>query len=377
MRPVNGLRFVPPEWRWTTEQRWILSRAFGPVGREVAPPGDPERAVRQAQALGLAERIGGRSGDERLIAELGHVAAARLLLARSRTRSRTTALLEAAREVAECAAAAGISVVALKGAALHLGGYVALGARPAGDVDVLVLPDRASALSERLAARGWRKLSVASADHQLSPLVDATGRVVELHRYIPGVRVPAGGKRFARLGALEVGGLLDLLSTGTAGMLLPSRQLLIAHVTAHAIAQHGFAPGSYPLTRALADLCDLGVAEGGNESVWRLVARDVSPGELAAVESLCRLLGEGDLTFLTAQASVSRVLLTHAIAGAFDDAYRDSLTLPALLHRLAEDSRVLAIVRSGWRAVRFPRHGITVARRVARALARGRSSGAG
>jgi hypothetical protein len=366
---VNGLRFAPPEWRWTSEQLWILSRAFGPVGHEVAPPSDPERAAREAQALGLAERIGARSGDERLATELGDVAAARLIQASSRARSKSTALLEAAREVADCAGAAGMSVVPLKGAALHLGRYVPPGARPAGDVDILVPPDQASVLCARLVAGGWEKRSVASGDHELSPLVDAKGRVVELHRYIPGVRVPSGGRRFARLGPLEAEGLLE---RGAGGVLLPSRQLLLAHVTAHAIAQHGLVPRSYPLTRGLADLCDLGAADGDDERAWRLVARDVSPAELAAVKSLCRLLGEGDLTFLTARRSDSRVLLTHAIAGAFDDAYRDALVLRALFHRPAEDSRLLAMARSGWRAVRFPRHGATVARRVVRALARRR-----
>src|SRR5262245_19091108 len=28
MRSMTRLRFTPPDWRWTGEQRWILSRAF-------------------------------------------------------------------------------------------------------------------------------------------------------------------------------------------------------------------------------------------------------------------------------------------------------------------------------------------------------------
>jgi hypothetical protein len=363
---VNGLRFAPPEWRWTAGQRWILARAFGPVEREVAPPDDPERTVREAQALCLAERIGFRNDQRRLVTELGDVAAGRLIEASRRARSKTTALLDAAREIADCAAAAEMPIVPLKGAALHLGAHVPPGARPAGDVDVLVRPDHASALYARLLARGWEKRSVATGDHQLSPLVDANARVVELHRYVPCVRVPSEGKRFARLGPLEAEGLLE---RGVGGLLLPSRPLLVAHVTAHAIAQHGFVPRSYPLTRALADLCDLGVATGDNERAWGLVARDVGPDELAAVETLCRRLGDGDLTFLAAGRSDARTLLTHAVAGAFDDAYRDALALRALLHRPAEDSRLLAVARGVWRAVRFPRHGATVATRVVGALA--------
>jgi hypothetical protein len=368
---VNGVRFAPPEWRWTSEQRWTLSRAFAPVGSEVPPPEDPARAVQEAQALGLAERIASRSGDERLVSELGRVVAAHLVLARTRARSRAAELLKAAREVAECAAAADIPVAPLKGAALHFGGYVPPGARPAGDVDMLVPPDRARLLSDRLEAGGWRRLPVAAADHQLPPLVDEAGRVVELHVYIPGVRLPAGGARFARFGALETAGLLGPVPAGAGGASLPSRDLLVAHVTAHAIAQHGFAPGSYPLTRALADLCDLGVAGGGNEDAWRLVVRDVGPRELAAVESLCRLLGEGELTFLAGPASAPRVLLTHAVAGALDGAYRDSLAVPALFQQLVEGSRLLAIHRKIRRSLRFLGFTRTLARVVACVRARG------
>ena len=367
---MTGLRFVPPDWHWTREQRWILARAFGPIGQEVRPPGDPERAVQEAQTLGLAERIGARHGDDRLIAELGPVAADGIRKARERARARVTGLLEVVREVAACAAAERISVVPLKGAALHLAGYVRPGARPAGDVDVLVPVDRAAELSDRLTARGWSTPSVVSGDHELAPLVDAKGQVVDMHRYIPGVRVPVRGRRFARIGPLQDSRYLEPPATETAGLSLPSRPLLVAHVTVHAIAQHGFVPGSYPLTRALADLCDLGVAAGGNEDAWALVARDVSPDELSAIESLCRLLGAGDFTFLDAPANPPSALLAHALAGALDHRYRDSLAVPALVHRLAEDSRLLAMLRGSWRVVRFPRHGATVAKRLARALAR-------
>jgi hypothetical protein len=374
MTPMTGLRFLPPNWHWTREQRWILLRAFGPIGQEARPPDDPERAVREAQTLGLAERIAARNSDDRLVAELGPAPAAALVNARERARTRATGLLDVVREVAGSAAAARIPVVPLKGAALHLAGYVRPGARPAGDVDILVPAGRAAKLSDRLRARGWSQPSVVSGDHELSPLVDAQGRVVDLHRYIPGVRVPAGKRRFARVGALQGAGLLEPPATGAAGLLLPSRHLLVAHVTVHAIAQHGFVPHSYPITRALADLCDLGVATSHNEGAWVLITRDVRPEELSAVESLCRLLGEGNCAFLDDPASAPRALLAHVVAGAFDDRYRESLMVPALVHRLAEDSRLLAILRGSWRAVRFPRHGATIARRVARVLARRRSS---
>jgi hypothetical protein len=373
---VPDLRFAPPPWRFTTEMRWVLVRAFAPAGTEAAPPDDPMRAVRDAQSLGLAERIAFRNADEGLVAELGRVAAALLAIARGRARARSAALLDAAGDVADCAATAGIPVAVLKGAALHLGGYVPPGARPAGDVDLLVLPDGARSLFDRLRARGWTIQPVDTADHQLPPLVDGAGRVVELHVHLPGVRVPLGGPRFARFDALERAGLLESRPIGTGRLFLPCRDLLVAHVTVHAVAQHGFVPASYPLTRALADLCDLGLGGADNAAAWTLVARDLGARETAAVESLCRLLAAGSLGFLADGESAARALLAHAVAGVLDDAYRYSLVVRALAHPLSERARVpgllLGMLDCVRRALRSPRQRLALAPGIARALVRRR-----
>jgi hypothetical protein len=263
-------------------------------------------------------------------------------------------------------------VAALKGAALHLGGHVPAGARPAGDVDLLVAADGARALFERLRARGWTVESTASPDHQLPALANRAGGVVELHTYVPGVRLPVGGRRFARLDTLEAAGLLEPRPLGRGRVDLPRREALVAHATAHAIAQHGFSPVPYPLTRALADLCDLDVARADRAMAWALIERDVTPGEIATVESACRLLAVGAIEFLDDPDSPARALLAHAVAGVFDQAYRDWLRVCGLVNRLTEGSQMRAVLGGVGRALRSPRHGVSVALAVARALARRR-----
>ena len=63
-----------------------------------------------------------------------------------------------------------------------------------------------------------------------------------------------------------------------------------AHALAHGVAQNGFAPGSYPGTRMLADLLDLGMGDPDAGSLWDEVSRLVShvrPGRSRAVSALC------------------------------------------------------------------------------------------
>src|SRR5262249_60435593 len=96
---------------------------------------------------------------------------------------------------AEGAAREAPPVAVLRGAARPLAGPVAPGGRPAGDVDLLVPPDGARTLFDRLRAQGWTTSPVDTADHQLPPLADGAGRVVELHLHVPGVRVPGRASR--------------------------------------------------------------------------------------------------------------------------------------------------------------------------------------
>ena len=371
---VRELRFVPPPWRWSAELRWILVRAFAPAGTEASRLDDPALAARQAQRLGLAERIACRNADAVLVAELGRGVAAGLVLARGRARAKARALLEVAGAVVDCAAAAGIPVAVLKGAALHLGGHVAPGARPTGDVDVLVSPADVRPLAERLQARGWTMPPADTGEHQLPPLVDAAGRSIDLHVYVPGIRLPNDGARFARFDALERAGLLEPASLSGGRVHVPHRDLMVGHLTVHAIVQHGFLPVSYPLTRAFADLCDLGVGAGDEAGAWRLITRDVGAGETAAVQRLCARLADGTLGVLDDLACPGRALLAHAVAGVFDDAYRLSLVVRALAYPLTEGRRTRAllrgVLRGVGRALRSPRERLALAPAIARAVLR-------
>src|SRR5206468_11377282 len=93
-------------------------------------------------------------------------------------------------------------------------------------------------------------------EHQLRPLVHASGCLVEVHTVLLGVRLTRGAS--ATLDALEAGGLLAAAPSLPQAARIPLPEVMIAHALAHGIAQHGLAPHKYPLMRMVADLVDLG-----------------------------------------------------------------------------------------------------------------------
>jgi len=295
----------------------------------------PQGAVVLSRCLDLAPRIAHRTPRALLAAEISETGVSALLAAQGVALLNSERLLEVAREVSRAAAEARLWVAFVKGAALYLTKRVPPSARAASDIDVLIAPEdslRAVHLMERL---GFRPdLGSPPCDHQLPPLHRQEGEVVELHLFLPGVRLP-GQRAFLGLDALRDEGLLEPIPGMGEVAFAPRAAVLVAHALVHGIAQHGFAPQSYPLMRMLADLCDLGIGEDSSRPAWATaisLTRDfVSSEEASATWDLCsRIRAEDPLEAVLKGGGAAEALLAHIVAGAQDPSYRRGLKMRAL-----------------------------------------------
>ena len=215
-----------------------------------------------------------------------------------------------------------MTVIFLKGAALQLGGLTPAGSRDMCDVDVLVPADETRRLQEALVGAGCRVTEAPEAEHQLQFLTHATGLGIEVHRSIPGLRLE--GRAFADSETLLSGGLVERLPDGPGGGLIPSRELLFAHLMVHGIAQHGLAPDAYPFSRVLGDVQDLDLSrdefDSFMESGFRWIEQDVNRAEVEAVYVLaCSLAAGEDPIEIARSEGGEGVVLRHLIAGATDE----------------------------------------------------------
>jgi hypothetical protein len=338
---VHVLRRSPPALALTPEIRWVLLRAFGPPRAAFPDRVDGQRAAGLARDLGVVERIGARVPSSLLVAELGREAACQLAVSRLQVLAGVRELCDLIPELASAAVEAGIPLVFLKFAALHVGGYLAEDSRAAGDVDVLVPERDAERAAQTLATRGFRSAEATLADHHLPPLHDSQRRVVELHTRVPGLKGP-DGRRFAGFEALDSAGGLEPAPGFGHCCYLPRRDLLVAHTVAHGLAQHGGAD-DYPATRTLADVIDLLPGERRTRSLRALewIADDVSRSDLEAVLGLCDSLEKGDLDGLDAEpkARFEGVLLRHILAASLDPDSRYSLAIGLVLQPLTDEPR--------------------------------------
>jgi hypothetical protein len=340
------------------EQRWAFARAFGvdvmPLDSSVPGTLDGDEAARVTLALDLAARVAARVPLQHLAGELGRAPALRLFEAHARQAERARRLHALAPELAGVAAQTATPIAFLKAAALYLTGVARPESRPAGDVDVLVPEARADVVARALERRGFRRADVPAGTHQLAPLVDGAGRVVEIHFFVPGPRAPGTGAK-ATFEALRSAPALERVTRLPGEAYVPARELLAAHALAHGLVQSGRTPHVYSLTRLLADALDLGLhGDGGlveRAAAW--LEGHVARGEIDAVVALARRLAAGDAAlFDEAQAGApapEAVLLRHVVAGALDDGYRRVLRAQAAL--AGEDRGAWARVRAAWRAL--------------------------
>lgn len=333
----------------------MLRRAFAAPEHAAPRPVTAPEVLRLVSLHSLEPRIGARVGWQKLRAELGDETATRLERSRLVAEANAQHLLAFARNLAERAGRLGIPVVFLKFAALALGGTVKPGERWASDIDLVVPEERADELWDALVDDGLSVVDGAPMEHQLPPLVHSSGGVVEVHRCLYGVR-SGPGRPFMTVDDLQTAALLSPV-TGMAGpSFVPVRELLLAHLLVHGIAQHGLAPTSYPMMRMVGDLIDLSFADADDQSaatVQGFIADDVSQVEVLAVRDLCRALA-GDEDVLAAPVAGSApaaLVLRHILAGPEDPAYQRSLKVASLLGFPTGEARSAAVARAVFHTV--------------------------
>jgi Uncharacterised nucleotidyltransferase len=315
----HGVRFHPPALAPGPAVRWMLLRAFGPVGAaglagdadgadgavglegaggSAVPATEAPAVLALCRRFELSCRVAARQGRARLAAELGAAAAEGLARDQAAAAGGGLRIVALAEKVAAAAArlpAPGVRPVFLKLAALELSGRLAPGSREGCDLDVLVPAGRAAELQQALIGAGFRASPMPRYEHQLAALESADG-VVEVHRMLLGVRV--AGKRSATAEDLDRLGLLQALPplAGHAAA-VPLPAVAAAHALVHGIAQHGWTPHAYSLLKMVADLVDLGFAGPDGPDLAALaarwIARDVAAEEVEAARLLCVALAAG------------------------------------------------------------------------------------
>lgn len=388
---MAGLRFAPPPLCLSPETAWVLLQAFGPASE--AEPGapnrtptegagfDPAEAVARSERLHLSPRIATRHAraGTRLETRVGPGPAAALQGARRAAAARDAQLEACALEVRRVAAGLGAEPVLIKYAALRAVGAVAPGSRLAADVDVLVRRDEVDRLWRALLDHGFRPTGQPGWEHQRPGLAHPGLGEVELHVHLPGVGLDRDGES-ATVETLTAAGVLERLPATerdrTPGSTVPTRPVLLAHALAHGLAQHGWAPASYPPFRSVSDWIDLGL---GAQHDGELLAAalpwlrgSVEPDEAEAARELCRLLTEGRPDGIEGAGTGAR-LGRHLLAGALVPAYARGLrlhrlspppgaassgssgpagrTARALLHALVPSRAELAVLYGPWRSL--------------------------
>jgi hypothetical protein len=299
-------------------------------------------ALATVRRLDLGPRLVARLGRSRLADELGRGAAAALVADRGLAALAADRSLGVALELAQLATERGLPLALLKGAALLARGTLAPGSRALADLDLLVRESDLDAWARLLEGAGFAVTpGGVPSEHQLPTRVRG-GMAVEIHRFLPGLRAPGRGS-FAGFDSLESMGLLEQPGGWPAGVRVPKPGLLAAHAAVHGVAQHGFAPRSYPLMRMFADLVDLGAAARADDRA-RPLAGALSAAEWMELERACQGLVAG---------RAAGPLLAHAVFGALDDAYAASLRLRALGSVPSTLPLPAAWLREAWRAL-FP-----------------------
>jgi hypothetical protein len=333
------------------ELRWLLRRAFGPAAESVQGSSglafEPLRD--RAQRFDLAARIGARTPQEALTAELGPEAAQWFRKQHSQAAARFLIAEAVCRELAEAGHRLKIPLIFLKGSALQLSGMAAVGSRNMGDIDVLVPGDGTGRLQAALVESGCTVLEAPESEHQLQHLSHRLGLGIEVHKIVLGVRLTGGSSAMAD-DLIDADHVQSAPGLGN-GCFLPCDEVMLAHVLVHGIAQHGLSPEAYPMARMLADAQDLGV-DGGRlaaflDGGFAWIADDVSREEVEATTRLALRLGAGEdpADVAAAEDAVGRVL-RHLVAGAIDEGYVHSLKFRGLTDRPRDMGRLRAAVRT-------------------------------
>jgi len=350
----SGFRFDPPPVKVGAELRWLLWRAFGLAGETLSNAGDvdADAALALAGRFDLEARVGARTPRVMLESELGSKIAGRFHEEHAGAAVRSLLAGQVCRELAEAGRRLDVPLIFLKGAALQRLENVAPGSRNMSDVDVLAPEDGARRLQATLVKAGCKVYEGPESEHQLQLLTHRLGLGIEVHKIIPGVRLV--GESSSTAEELIERGLVDPAQDLGDGCWVPSEGIMLAHLLVHGIAQHGMAPGAYPMARMLADVQDLEPGEENWETASRWIGRDVSRNEVEAVAGLMRQLGAGeDPAEVTAGGDEAGALLRHVVAGVLNDGYARSMKFRSLTAKPKDITQTLAFVKTV-RGAMFP-----------------------
>jgi putative nucleotidyltransferase-like protein len=343
------LRFRPPQLALSAEIRWMLLRAFGPLGASFADPIEPAATLAMARRFEVSARIAARQGRGRLAAELGSEAADGLGRDRVAATAAGLRLMALAERVAEVAAAVDVPIAFLKFVALERSGLLAAGSRDACDVDILVPEPQAGELWRALVVEGWRDSGLRAPEHHLPALAHPEEGMVEIHTRLLGVRPE--GQSSATFESLEQAGLLVPWTDFPGCCSMPAPTVQAAHVLVHGLGQHGYWPSSYSLLKMVADLIDLGAFDDPSPAWLAWVERDVAAEEAAAVRALCVRLAVGEDPI--GWQGPEETLLRHVLAGRLDPEYEEALRLGLFRAQPSDRSRSAQLARSVLGAVRL------------------------
>jgi hypothetical protein len=176
-------------------------------------------------------------------------------------------------------------------------------------LDLLVPRESLLPLRDALLARGFVESSAGGYEHQLPALRHPYGDSVELHRHLPGLRLAGGDSAgWSELVAAQLATPLSSPAAQAAPrVLIPAREVLIAHALVHALAQHGLSVG-YAGWLLVGDLLDLSAGlEDLSRAGWpEWIRRDVSREETAAALELAACVAAGESPFAGAARAAAR-----------------------------------------------------------------------
>ena len=347
--------------RLEAELRWVMRRAF--CGGEVAtePMIDPRTALRYARNLGVAARIGASIPSAQLESEAGDLVAGAFIEESREAATEQVKLRGLTAITARAVRAAGSEMVVLKGMALDQLGVCRLGSRLMVDLDVLVSSGRTAEVYSQLLAAGLAEADLFTPESIFGVFIHPGGVTVDVHLRVPGVDT-AGTGQSSDLTSVAPYTTRAQIDGAELTVLVPTEDVLIAHLVVHGVAQHGWMPVSYPLTRTLADLIDIGFhrveSDERLDAIHRFIERGVSREELRAMRDLCRALAAGDSSILEldGEQNGAQKLLAHLIAGEFDLRYRDGLMLHWFMSPLTDWPAPVTVLRRTAKRL-FPKRG--------------------
>jgi hypothetical protein len=229
---------------------------------------------------------------------------------------------------------------------------VTVSSRGTQDLDILVEETRLDRVTEALVAAGLVRAEKWVPRHHPAVLRASSGVNVEIHTNLPHVRVGISGQ-FATVEALREAGLLEGAAGAGAHVKVASRELLTAHLVAHALVTHAYAPDAYPPLRILGDAIDLGLAHEpallGRSLRW--IGTDVSEREVRSLAELANACAAGRVEEILAGDSDAAMMLRHLLASILDSRYRRELRVSRFGQLLNEDGPIETALHLG-RAIR-------------------------